>query len=77
VAKRRDAPAEVLRALADDSEHWVRFFVACNPATPDDVLERLRHDPRRSVRTMTRRSRRRLRSTALFLGSERSGPPPR
>ncbi len=50
IAKRADAPPEVLDTLAGDTEHWIRFFVACHPATRSETRLRLGSDPRPSVR---------------------------
>jgi hypothetical protein len=43
---------EILRILAADENHWVRFEVAQNPATPVDALRRLAADEHGGVRAM-------------------------
>ena len=42
VARHPRTPADVLRAMADDSSEPLWFLVACNPSTPPDLRDRLR-----------------------------------
>jgi hypothetical protein len=42
VARHPHTPPDVLRKMADDSSEPLWFLVACNPATPSDLRERLR-----------------------------------
>ncbi|MGI8648285.1 MAG: hypothetical protein DLM55_04440 [Acidimicrobiales bacterium] len=49
-AKRKTAPALLARLVRDEHES-VRLAVAGNPATPEDVLLRLRADSWEPVRT--------------------------
>jgi hypothetical protein len=54
-ATQPEIPPYLLRELAEDEWHLVRYTVAANRKTPLDLLETLAHDPHADVRAMGKR----------------------
>ena len=50
LAEDHHAPVNILVQLANDEDHYVRFFVAANPKTPINVLAKLADDVSERVR---------------------------
>jgi hypothetical protein len=59
VARHPRTPAHVLRALAEDPREPLWFLVACNPATPAGLRDRLRQRMRKTSEKEVMRSRQR------------------